>query len=104
MLKDPDWWMRDVFTALLVAVIVAGGSILGQKLIDDDRAQREEISNADQNRHRERLENLRFVRDASTPTRTALGRSRTSTSKASTSSDSNSPVQTSPTPSSTTPS
>jgi hypothetical protein len=54
VLRDPNWWMRDVFTALVVAVIVAAGSILGQKMIDDDRAQREG-------------ENLRFVRDASSP-------------------------------------
>lgn len=67
VLRDPNWWMRDMFTALVVAVIVAAGSILGQKMIDDDRAQREGIANADQNRHRDQLENLRFVRDASSP-------------------------------------
>ncbi len=41
MLKDPNWWMRDVLTALIVAVVVSAGAITGQKLVDDERSDRE---------------------------------------------------------------
>src|ERR1700737_122582 len=38
VLKDPNWWMRDVFTALVVAVVVSAGAIMGQKLVELHRA------------------------------------------------------------------
>jgi hypothetical protein len=41
VLTDPNWWMRDVFTALLVGVLVAASAIIGQKWVDDERSDRE---------------------------------------------------------------
>jgi uncharacterized protein YjbI with pentapeptide repeats len=65
VLTDPHWWLRDVLTALILGALVAAGSIAGQKMVDDSRAAREDADNAAQNRHREQLEDLRFVRDGS---------------------------------------
>lgn len=76
ILQDPEWWLRDIFTALLVGLIVATGTILGQNSIDDRRATREDVAhaaevlreneiNAAERRHLEQLEDLRFVREGS---------------------------------------
>ncbi|TFC67787.1 pentapeptide repeat-containing protein [Cryobacterium sp. TMT2-4] len=56
MLKadDSKWWVRDLGIAFMVAILVGGLSLLGQKLIDDERALRDA-----------RVENLRFIRDIS---------------------------------------
>jgi uncharacterized protein YjbI with pentapeptide repeats len=65
--QDPNWWMRDVFTALMIGGIVASGSIVGQTMVADARAAREDAANAAQFTHGIQLENLRFVRDGSSP-------------------------------------
>ncbi len=58
---DPSWWIRDIVVALLIALLV----LVGQKWVDDSRADRDRAIAADQNRQAQRLENLRFVRDRS---------------------------------------
>lgn len=60
------WWIRDVLVSGLVALIVAAGTIVGQKLIDDVRADRDHEIAKQENDRAERLENLRFVRGRST--------------------------------------
>ena len=65
VVADPSWWLREVVTALIIGGLVAAGTIVGQKLIDDRRSDRELAIAADANRHREQLEDLRFVRDRS---------------------------------------
>lgn len=67
ILKDPHWWWHEVFTALVVGVVVAGGTIVGQKLVDDTRAAREDATIAAEFRHNEQLADLRFVREQSSP-------------------------------------
>jgi uncharacterized protein YjbI with pentapeptide repeats len=58
---NPSWLIRDIVVALLIALLV----LLGQKWVDDSRADRDRAIAADQNRQAQRLENLRFVRDRS---------------------------------------
>lgn len=65
IVADPHWWLRDVVTALIIGGLVAASTVVGQKLIDDRRSDRELAIAADANRHREQLEDLRFVRDRS---------------------------------------
>jgi uncharacterized protein YjbI with pentapeptide repeats len=65
--QDPNWWMRDVFTALMIGGIVASGSIVGQTMVADARTAREDAASAAQITHGIQLENLRFVRDGSSP-------------------------------------
>jgi len=55
--------MRYVFTALMIGGIVASG----QTMVADARAAREGAANAAQFTHGIQLENLRFVRDGSSP-------------------------------------
>ncbi|MEI6254425.1 MAG: pentapeptide repeat-containing protein [Mycobacteriaceae bacterium] len=65
MVRDPHWWFRDVLTALIIGSLVALGSIVGQKLVDDRRSDREVNATLAAQRHGLQLENLRFVRDRS---------------------------------------
>jgi uncharacterized protein YjbI with pentapeptide repeats len=58
--------VRDVIVAAAVAVLVSAGTIAGQKMIDDVRADRDHQISRDENDRAERLENLRFVRARST--------------------------------------
>src|SRR3569833_1127533 len=69
--QDPNWWMRDVFTSLVIGGLVASGSIVGQTMVADARAARADAATAAQFTHGILLENLRFVRDgaSSDPTR-----------------------------------
>jgi Pentapeptide repeats (8 copies) len=63
-ISDPPWWIPQVVVALLVGLAVLGA----QKVIDDGRADRDRDIAANQARHAEQLENLRFVRQLSTQT------------------------------------
>jgi uncharacterized protein YjbI with pentapeptide repeats len=63
VVRDPHWWFRDVVTALIIGGLLAGGTVIGQKLVDDRRSEREVESALAANRHDIQLENLRFVRD-----------------------------------------
>jgi hypothetical protein len=67
VLKDPHWWLKDVVTALILGILISGGSIISQTIINDDRTAREDASAHAENLHREQLENLRYVRDGSSP-------------------------------------
>ena len=51
----------------MVALLIAALVLVGQKWVDDSRADRDHAIAAEQNRQAQRLENLRFVRDRSSP-------------------------------------
>lgn len=68
MVRDPHWWFREVFTAFLLGSLLAAGSVLGQKIVDDRRSEREITLALNASRHSLQLENLRFVRDRSLDT------------------------------------
>jgi hypothetical protein len=53
---NPSWLIRDIVLALLIALLV----LIGQKWVDDSRADRDRDIAADQNRQAQRLENLRL--------------------------------------------
>ncbi|MDG4663225.1 pentapeptide repeat-containing protein [Mycobacterium sp. 236(2023)] len=63
--REPRWWVRDIVIAMILGVVLAAGSIWGQKLVDDSRAIRDEAQQQAQTRHAEQLENLVFVRNLS---------------------------------------
>jgi uncharacterized protein YjbI with pentapeptide repeats len=63
-ISDPPWWIPQIVVALLVGLAVLGA----QKVLDDSRADRDRDIAANQARHAEQLENLRFVRQLSTQT------------------------------------
>lgn len=65
VIADPRWWFRDVMAALIIGGLLAAGTVIGQKLVDDRRSEREIHSALLANRHNLQLENLRFVRDHS---------------------------------------
>lgn len=65
VVRDPRWWFQDVISALIIGGLVAGATVLGQKAVDDRRAERELAAAMAANRHALQLENLRFVRDLS---------------------------------------
>lgn len=65
VVRDPHWWFRDVLMALIIGGLLAAGSVVGQKSVDDRRSEREIRLALDANRHSLQLENLRFVRDRS---------------------------------------
>ena len=67
ILKDPHWRWHEVFTALVVGVVIASGTIVGQKMVDDSRAAREDVTIAAELRHSEQGADLRFVREQSSP-------------------------------------
>jgi hypothetical protein len=67
VLKDPHGWWHEIFTALVVGVVVAAGSVLGQKMVDDSRATREDATIAAEFRHNEQAADLRFVREQPSP-------------------------------------
>jgi membrane protein implicated in regulation of membrane protease activity len=62
-IADPSWWFRDI----VVAALVAGAVLYGQKVIDDIRSTRDREISRVQTSQSERLENLRFVLDRSSP-------------------------------------
>lgn len=64
--QGPRWWVRDVLVSGIVAVVVSAGTIIGQKLVDDVRADRDHQISSQANEREEKLENLRFVRARST--------------------------------------
>lgn len=63
--REPRWWVRDIVVAMILGVLLAAGSIWGQKVIDDRRAVRDAAKQEADNRHTEQLENLVFVRSLS---------------------------------------
>jgi uncharacterized protein YjbI with pentapeptide repeats len=63
VVRSPYWWFRDVVMALIIGGLLAGGTVIGQKLVDDRRSEREVMLALSANRHDVQLENLRFVRD-----------------------------------------
>lgn len=63
--EEPPWWVRDVLVAFLVGVTITGGSVAWQSRLDDNRAARDRAIAAQQARHAEQIENLRYVRDHS---------------------------------------
>jgi uncharacterized protein YjbI with pentapeptide repeats len=63
VVRDPHWWFRDVVMALIIGALLAAGTVIGQKLVDDRRSEREVQSALSANRHDVQLENLRFVRE-----------------------------------------
>lgn len=65
VVADPRWWFRDVVAALIIGGLLAASTVLGQKLVDDNRSEREVHAALLTNRHNLQLENLRFVRDHS---------------------------------------
>lgn len=65
--REPRWWVRDVLVSGIVAVVVSAGTIVGQKLIDDVRADRDHQISSQANEREQQFENLRFVRGRSTP-------------------------------------
>lgn len=65
VVRDPRWWFHDVVVALIIGGLLATGTVVGQKLVDDRRAEREMQSALSANQHDLRLENLRFVRERS---------------------------------------
>ena len=72
--RDPRWWFEEVVAALIIGGLVASGTILGQKLVDDRRSERELGRALDANRHDLQMENLRFVRERSFDTAAAARR------------------------------
>lgn len=69
LVRDPRWWFRDVVMALIIGGFLAAGSVIGQKIVDDQRSERDMRSTMAANRHNLQVENLRFVRDRSLETR-----------------------------------
>jgi uncharacterized protein YjbI with pentapeptide repeats len=67
LLRDREWWFRDIVIALIIGSLLSIGSIVGQKLIDDARAERDAAKATAQAQHAEQLENLVFVRSLSSP-------------------------------------
>ena len=65
IVADPHWLIRDVLTAFIIGAMLAAGSVIGTKLVDDRRAERELNAVLVANRHDLQLENLRFVRSRS---------------------------------------
>ncbi|WP_059017200.1 pentapeptide repeat-containing protein [Mycobacterium sp. M26] len=65
VLSDPNWWFKEVVIALIIGGLLAAASIVGQKMVDDARSEREVNAALAANRHDLQLENLRFVRDRS---------------------------------------
>lgn len=63
--RDPLWWFKEVLAALIIGGLLATGTVLGQKLVDDRRSEREMQAALAANRHGLQLENLRFVRENS---------------------------------------
>ncbi|MCK0517530.1 pentapeptide repeat-containing protein [Williamsia sp. DF01-3] len=63
--SGPRWWVRDVVVAGIVAVFVSVATMIGQKIIDDVRADRDHEISDRQSQRAERLENLRFIRGRS---------------------------------------
>ena len=55
----------SILVALLVGGLLAAGSVIGQKVVDDRRAERDLQAALSANQHDLRLENLRFVREQS---------------------------------------
>lgn len=67
VLTDPHWWFKDVVMALILGILISGGSIISQMIINDHRVAREDARVEAESTHREQLENLRYVRDGSSP-------------------------------------
>lgn len=67
VLRDPNWWFKDVLVALILGTLISGGSVIGQMIINDHRMAREDARVEAENTRREQLENLRYVRDGSSP-------------------------------------
>ena len=67
VLTDPHWWFKDVLMALILGTLISGGSIISQTIINDDRTAREDARVEAANLHAEKLANLRYVRDGSSP-------------------------------------
>lgn len=63
--RNPRWWFEEVVAALIIGGLVASGTILGQKIVDDRRSERELGRALEANRHDLQMENLRFVRERS---------------------------------------
>lgn len=74
IVADPHWLIRDVLTAFIIGALLAGGSVIGTKLVDDRRAEREINAALMANRNDLQLENLRFVRSRSLDTRDSARR------------------------------
>lgn len=68
VVRDPHWWFREVLTAFVLGSLLAAGTVLGQKMVDDRRSEREISLALNANRHSLQMENLRFVRDRSLDT------------------------------------
>jgi uncharacterized protein YjbI with pentapeptide repeats len=64
------WW-RELAVGLLSGAVVAGGSLYGQTLVDDQRSERETVIAQRMADEADRRENLRFVRDRSADDMTA---------------------------------
>lgn len=64
-IRDPHWWFKEVVLALIIGGLLAAGTVLGQKMVDDRRAERELHAALAANRHDLQMENLRFVRERS---------------------------------------
>jgi uncharacterized protein YjbI with pentapeptide repeats len=67
VLADPHWWFKDVVMALILGILISGGSIISQMKINDHRVAREDARVEAENLHSEQLANLRYVRDGSSP-------------------------------------
>jgi uncharacterized protein YjbI with pentapeptide repeats len=67
VLSDPHWWFKDVVMALILGILISGGSIVSQMKINDHRVAREDARVESENLHAEQLANLRYVRDGSSP-------------------------------------
>lgn len=65
VIRDPHWWFKEVVLALIIGGLLAAGTVLGQKLVDDRRAERELHAALSANRHDLQMENLRFIRERS---------------------------------------
>ena len=63
---------------MIIGGLLAAGTVLGQKLVDDRRAERELHAALSANRHDLQMENLRFIRERSWDTPTTHGASPTS--------------------------
>ncbi|MCB0939546.1 MAG: pentapeptide repeat-containing protein [Mycobacterium sp.] len=64
-IRDPHWWFKEVLLALIIGGLLAAGTVLGQKMVDDRRAERELHAALAANRHDLQMENLRFIRERS---------------------------------------
>lgn len=61
--QDPLWWLKEVLLALIIGGLLAAGTVIGQKIVDDRRSEREMHAALAANRHDLQMENLRFVRE-----------------------------------------